>query len=159
MDILIYVAYFLKIKVWIHGYKSIPDNAGCFSTSSCLSVKVSRHCLLLHWANECDPIDIPEKQPPVTREVDVFLCVFVSVWMLSHGEVVNEGSFGDLHVEADALGGGAWVDHGALDYGVSEPRRDSALHLIALNCDVIALNCLHTFTDRTQYINQTINIK
>ncbi len=79
--------------------------------------------------------------------------------MLSHGEVVNEGSFGDLHVEADALGGGAWVDHRALDCGVSEPRRDSALHLIALNCDVIALNCLHTFTERTQYINQTINIK
>lgn len=79
--------------------------------------------------------------------------------MLSHGEVVNEGLFGNLHVEADALGFGACVDHRALDCGVSEPQRDSALHLIALNYDVIALNCLHTNTNRTQNINQTINIK
>lgn len=55
----------------------------------------------------------------------------------SHGEVGDEGSFGDLDVEANALGIWTRVDHRALDRGVAEPRRDAALHLVALNCDVI----------------------
>lgn len=60
----------------------------------------------------------------------------------SHGEVGDEGSFGDLDVEADALGFGTRVDHRAPDSGVSEPRRDAALHLVALDGDVIAADGL-----------------
>lgn len=60
----------------------------------------------------------------------------------SHGEVGNESSFGDLDVEADALGFGARVDHRALDGGVGEPRCDAALHLVALDSDVISADGL-----------------
>lgn len=55
----------------------------------------------------------------------------------SHGEVGDERPFGDLDVEADALGFGARVDHRALDGGVGEARRDAALHLVALDGDVL----------------------
>lgn len=60
----------------------------------------------------------------------------------SHGEVGDEGPFGDLHVEADALSLGARVDHGAPDGGVDEARGDPALHLVALNGDVISTDGL-----------------
>lgn len=56
----------------------------------------------------------------------------------SHGEVGDEGSFGDLDVEDDALGLGAGVDHGAPDGGVGEAWREAALHLVALDGDVIS---------------------
>lgn len=60
----------------------------------------------------------------------------------SHGEVGDESSFGDLDVETDALGFGARVDHRAPDGGVGEARRDPALHLVALDGDVISTDGL-----------------
>lgn len=60
----------------------------------------------------------------------------------SHGEVGDERPFGDLDVEADALGFGARVDHRALDGGVGEARRDAALHLVALDGDVLSADGL-----------------
>lgn len=70
------------------------------------------------------------------------MCVYMGVSLLSHGEVINEGPFGDLYVEADALRILARVNHGALDCGVNESRRNPALHLITLNSDVISLDSL-----------------
>lgn len=60
----------------------------------------------------------------------------------SHGEVGDEGSFGDLDVEADALRLGARVDHRAPDGGVGEAGGDPALHLVALDGDVISTDGL-----------------
>lgn len=60
----------------------------------------------------------------------------------SHGEVGDESSFGDLDIEANTLGFGAWIDHRAPDGGVSEARRDPALHLVALDSDVISTDGL-----------------
>lgn len=60
----------------------------------------------------------------------------------SHGEVGDESSFGDLDVEADALGFGARIDHRAPDGGVGEARRDPALHPVALDGDVISTDGL-----------------
>ena len=60
----------------------------------------------------------------------------------SHSEVGDEGPLGDLNVEADALGLGAGVDHRAPDCGVGEAGGDAALHLVALDGDVIAADGL-----------------
>lgn len=60
----------------------------------------------------------------------------------SHGEVGDERSFGDLHVEGDALSFGARVDHRAPDGDVSKARRDAALHLVAPDRDVLATHGL-----------------
>lgn len=60
----------------------------------------------------------------------------------AHGEVGDESSFGDLDIEANALGFGTWIDHRAPDGGVSEARCDPALHLVALDSDVISTDGL-----------------
>ncbi len=60
----------------------------------------------------------------------------------SHGEVGDEGSFGDLDIEADALSFGAGVNHRTPDGGVGEARRDPTLHLVAFDCDVISTDGL-----------------
>lgn len=69
--------------------------------------------------------------------------------VVSHGEVGDESLFGDLDVEADALGFGARVDHRAPDSGVGEARRDAALHLVAFHSDVIATNGLENMREET----------
>lgn len=66
----------------------------------------------------------------------------------SHGEVGDERPFGDVHVEADALRFGARIDHGALVGGVSEAGRDAALHLVALDGDVVSTDGLCRKEDR-----------
>lgn len=60
----------------------------------------------------------------------------------SHSEVGDEGPFGDLDVEANALGFGSRIDDGALDGGVGKAGRDPALHLVALDGDVISTDGL-----------------
>lgn len=50
--------------------------------------------------------------------VDCLDCVKLEY--CSHGEVGDECSFGDLDIEADALGFGPRVDHRAPDSGVSK---------------------------------------
>lgn len=47
------------------------------------------------------------------------VCVCVQAFL--HGEVVDKGSFGDLHIEADALCVGAGVHHRAFNSSVSKP--------------------------------------
>lgn len=66
----------------------------------------------------------------------------------SHGEIGDESLFGDLNVEADALGLGARVDHRTPDNGVGEARRDAALHLVAPDSDVISTNSLGRYQQK-----------
>lgn len=82
------------------------------------------------------------------------VCVCVQVFL--HGEVVDKGLFGDLHIEADTLCVGARVHHWASNSGVSKPRRDPALNLIALKCDIISTNSLQVF-ETHKYINRSNN--
>ena len=73
-----------------------------------------------------------------------------------HGEVGDESSFGDLDVKGDALGIGPRIDHGAFDRGVGEARRNSALHLVAFNCDVITLAGLWAQTQHERLTSDVI---
>lgn len=70
----------------------------------------------------------------------------------SHGEVGNESLFGDLNVEADALGFRTRVDHRAPDGDVGKAGRDAALHLVAPDRDVISTNGLGSTEEASEEI-------
>ena len=57
----------------------------------------------------------------------------------SHGEVGNEGPFGDLHVEHDILRLWGVVHHFALDHGVGCAGSDSGLDLVAIKSYLITV--------------------
>lgn len=61
----------------------------------------------------------------------------------SHGKVVNEGSFGHLHIKHDGLGPPGIVDHLGLDHGVGQPGCDGGLHLVAVQTHLVIILHLH----------------
>lgn len=61
----------------------------------------------------------------------------------SHGEVVNESPFGDLHVEHDGLGPLGIVHHLGLDHGVGQPGGDGGLNLVAVKAYLVIILHLH----------------
>ena len=116
-----------------------PDDPGSLPSGPGLSVQVPGHRLLLHRAHEHDPVDVPATQRGQRRRRGGRRR---AAELRSHGEVGDEGPFGDLHVEADALSLGGRVEHRAPDGGVDEARRDPALHPVALDGDVISTDGL-----------------
>lgn len=127
----------------------VPDDARCLASGSGLRVQVPGHGLLLHRAREDDPVHVPAKETPTGQKSHLREAVGPPPFLPrdSHGEVGDERSLGDLDVEADALGFGARVDHRAPNGGVGEARGDAALHLVALDGDVIAADGLCRMAD------------
>lgn len=56
-----------------------------------------------------------------------------------HGEVVNESSFGDLHIKHDGLWPLCIVHHLGLDHGVGQPRCDGGLNLVAVKTYLVII--------------------
>lgn len=56
-----------------------------------------------------------------------------------HGKVVNESSFGDLHIKHDGLRPLRVVHHLGLDHCVGQPRCDGGLNLVAVKTYLVII--------------------
>lgn len=60
-----------------------------------------------------------------------------------HGKVVNESSFGDLHIKHDGLRPVGVVHHLGLDHCVGQPGCDGGLNLVAVKTYLVIILHLH----------------